>query len=250
MGILSGELIEKMVPIEPFHKDALQPASYDLRLGKRILVSPIGAERGRAIDLDKEKDHKYVMNPGQFVAALTEEVLALPDNVSGRFGVKSSVARKGLIAFGGIQIDPGFRGRLAISLFNVGPESIELELGAPVFSTEFHTLEESTKRPYAGEYQDQQDFPAEQYNFTLSAQTVSLAEIPNLRSRIEELSSQLKMIDILREEIEELLEDTDRDKELKEEVKEKLKKSLRLVSEGARGIPASEVARKLGLTWQ
>jgi len=58
------------------------------------------------------------------------------------------------------------------------------------------------------------------------------------------------MIDILREEIEELLEDTDRDKELKEEVKEKLKKSLRLVSEGARGIPASEVARKLGLTWQ
>lgn len=254
MAVLSGDLIRKLVQakvlrIEPFRADALQPASYDLRLAKRVLVSPIGGERGRAVDLDKEKDRKISIRPGQFVATLTDEELGLPADICGRFGIKSVLARKGLVAFGGIQVDPGFIGRLAISLFNVGPESIDLEMGAPIFTIEFTKLEEPTKSPYSGEYQYQSDFPADQYNFVLGARTISLAEIPNLKEEIKRVNDRVAGLEVLREDIEEILEDPDRGKELKEEVKERLRRSLSVVGKGRRDIPASDVAKKSGLAW-
>ena len=53
MAILSADDIIMLIHegplcIQPFDEDAVQPASYDLRLGKRVLISPIGEERGRA----------------------------------------------------------------------------------------------------------------------------------------------------------------------------------------------------------
>ena len=61
MAVLSGDAIKELVKgkkltIEPFHEEEVQPASYDLRLGHKSLISPKGDERGRAIDLYREKD--------------------------------------------------------------------------------------------------------------------------------------------------------------------------------------------------
>lgn len=254
MAILSGDAIRRLVQaerlrIEPFHEDAIQPASYDLRLGKRALISPKGDERGRAVDLDKEKDQTVAILPGQYVAILTEEKLGLPNDICARFGLKSSFARRGLMAWGGIQVDPGFIGRLAISLFNVGPEDIHLKLDTPIFTIEFNKLEEPATEPYSGEYQYQDDFPAEQYNFILSAHSVSLAEIPDLREQIKDLNNRLAVVDILREDIEELLEDPDRGQELKDEVKERLMRCLTLSGKGRGTRTASDVAGNLGLVW-
>lgn len=208
MAVLSRELIERLVKaevlkIEPFYKDGIQPASYDLRLGKTILVTPIKrGEEGRPVDLDKEEGKKYMIRPGEFVAALTEENLSLPNDICGRFGVKSYFARKGLIAFGGIQLDPGWTGRVAISLFNVGPEDIELKLGEPVFTVEFHRLEEPTENPYGSDprhkYQDQKDFPPDQRKFILHAHTTSLAEIPYIRTDVQHLDRRVNILEILR----------------------------------------------------
>lgn len=206
MAVLSRELIDKLVAekvleIDPFYKakPGTQPASYDLRLGKTILVTPVKrGEEGRAVDLDKEEGKKYMIRPGEFVAALTEEKLSLPNDICARFGVKSSLARKGLIAFGGIQIDPGWTGRLAISLFNVGPEDIELKLWEPIFTVEFHRLEEPTKNPYDGDYQNQLTFPDDQSDFILQAHTTSLAEIPVIRTDVEQLGRRVNILEILR----------------------------------------------------
>jgi len=103
-----------------------------------------------------------------------------------------------LIAFGGIQIDPGFVGRLAISLFNVGPEAIELKLGEPIFTVEFHRLVEATQNPYDGDYQNQLTFSTDQRKFILEAQTTSLAEIPLIRTDVEYLSKRVNILEILR----------------------------------------------------
>ncbi len=51
------------------------------------------------------------------------------------------------------------------------------------------------------------------------------------------------------EKLIELLGDPDVNKELKEEVKKRLKKSFAEEEKGARGVPASKVAEKLGLKW-
>ncbi len=51
------------------------------------------------------------------------------------------------------------------------------------------------------------------------------------------------------ETLEEYLDDPDKGLELREEVKSRLGESLDRTKAGKRGIPAEEVAKKLGLNW-
>ena len=51
------------------------------------------------------------------------------------------------------------------------------------------------------------------------------------------------------ETLETLLSDPDEDKQLKPEVVQELIESLQRTQGGSRGIPAEEVAKKLGLKW-
>ena len=67
--------------------------------------------------------------------------------------------------------------------------------------------------------------------------------------RVSEMSvEELKQLvaQIVEQKLEELLGDPDWDMELKEEVKERLRRTSKV----ERGIPASEVTRRLGLVWQ
>ena len=74
-----------------------------------------------------------------------------------------------------------------MSLQNVGPSPIALTLDKPLYTVEFQTLDEPAHDAYSGTYQDQDDFPEDQYEFILSAGTTSLAEIPKLREEIARL---------------------------------------------------------------
>ncbi|UBF25005.1 hypothetical protein K9N68_25705 [Kovacikia minuta CCNUW1] len=51
------------------------------------------------------------------------------------------------------------------------------------------------------------------------------------------------------ETLEEFLDDPDEGKEIRPEIKQQLIESLQRTRSGERGIPAEDVARKLGLTW-
>jgi len=64
---------------------------------------------------------------------------------------------------------------------------------------------------------------------------------------IEELKALIR--ETVLETLEELLDDPDEGKEMRPEVKQQLIESMRLTQTGERGIPATEVAKKLGLTW-
>jgi len=226
MSALSGKKIVELVKdgilkIEPFDPKLIQPASYDLRLGPKILASPLSSEKlGIVIQLT-EKDPSYQIQSGQMVGVLSLEKLKVPLEICGRFGIRSTFARRGINAFGGLQLDPGFRGRLTMNLLNVGPEPVAITLHEPLFTVEFQRLEEPADVEYSGPYQDQDDFPADQYNYILSARTTSLAEIPLLRKEMTRLSA-------LIEDLEESLPDPDEGLELRPEIKERLLKSSKL----------------------
>ena len=226
MAVLAGKQIIKLVnerklKIWPFKKNLIQPASYDLRLGKRILAGPLGPEKlGEVVDFS-EKRPSYDIKSGQMVGIISYEKLEFPLDICGRFGVRSSYARLGIDAFGGLQLDPGFKGKLIMNLLNVGPEPITISMKEPVFTVEFERLEEPADVPYSGPYQDQNDFPDEQYNFILHARTTSLAEIPTLRMEIAHLSNVI-------EELEESLPDPDIGFEIRPEIIERLQKSSAL----------------------
>lgn len=240
MGVLSGRQISNLVKegrliIKPFEPALVQPASYDLRLGSKILASPLSAEvHGMVIELT-EKEPSYKIHSGQMVGVLSFERMELPLNICGRFGIRSNFARRGINAFGGLQLDPGWRGRLNLNLLNVGPEPIIITLHEPLFSVEFQKLDEDAEE-YSGSFQDQDDFPAEQYNYILSARTTSLAEIPLLRKEMVRVSA------LMEELIEEYFPDPDEGFELRPEIKEKLLKSSKLPR--SYFIPSAETNKK------
>ena len=198
MAILSDSTIRRLhetgiLGISPFHDDALQPASYDMRLHWSVLVSPTRYERGQEVDLRDEPDQTLHVDPGRFVGVLSEERLRFPLTVAARFGLRSEFTRHGLIAFGGIQIDPGFRGRLALSLFHAGPEPMPLRSGRPMFTVEFQYLDTPATGEYKGDFQDQDNFPSVQKEFILNAHTASLAEINSLPGEIGQVLQRLTL---------------------------------------------------------
>lgn len=224
MGMLSGSQIRRLVDsgdliLSPFEGKLVQPASYDLRLGSKVLASPLSQDiLGAVIELN-DRSQSYKVQSGQMVAAISEEYLELPLGVCGKVGIRSEFARRGMNAFGGPQVDPGYKGKLILSLLNVGPEPITLTLGVPFFTVEFQTLDEPATSGYDGSYQALEDFPPDQYEFILSARTTSLAEIPTLRQEVHRLH-------LVIEELEEKLPDPDENLEIRPEVEEKLRRSL------------------------
>ncbi|HUV43840.1 MAG TPA: hypothetical protein VMW13_03315 [Dehalococcoidales bacterium] len=241
MGVLTGQQIEafvqtKSLGIDPFDPIFKAPASYDLRLHHKILASPVGEKTlGKVIDL-REMPEGFPILPGQMIGVLSLEKLSLPLNIAGRFGIRSYFARKGLNAFGGLQLDPGFRGRLTMNLLNVGPEPVCIKYKEAIFSVEFSRLEEDAVG-YNGEYQDQEDFPADQYNYILNARTTSLAEIPMLRNELNLLSG-------LFEEFGELIRDPDSGLELKPEIRQRLLESSKKPKESL--LSSEGILRQLG----
>ena len=241
MSTLSGKQITEIVKsgdliINPFNENLVQPATYDLLLGSKVLAAPIGpAILGEVIDLIKTGP-SYNIQPGQMVGVISLERIEVPLYICGRFGIRSTFARRGIIAFGGIQLDPGYSGRLTLNLLNVGPEQVPITLNEPLFSVEFQRLEEPAMVPYSGPFQDQDDFPADQYNYILQARTTSLAEIPKLRRDISRLST-------LIEELEERLLDPDAGLELRPKREERLLRSSKLKHSSL--ISANEVLKKL-----
>jgi hypothetical protein len=106
-----------------------------------------------------------------------------------------------------------------LNLQNIGPEPVTITLKRPLFTLAFYRLEEPAAAGYAGKYQDQRDFPQDQYDYILSARTTSLAEVPKLRKEVEQLKVQV-------EELEERFPDPDEGLELRPEVAEALSETL------------------------
>jgi len=116
--------------IEPFLKDRLTSAGYDFA-------------SGIAFDL----------HPKQQKLVATAEHIGLPANVSGTIHLKSSLCREGLIGSFAV-IDPGFRGKLTLSLFNSSESTVHIEKNEPFVQVVFHKTGKPSTNPYQGKYQD------------------------------------------------------------------------------------------------
>ena len=244
MATLSDVQIIEMVKtgdlvINPFDESLVEPASYDLRLGSPVLASPLGPdEPGKRVELSPQEPD-YSIQTGQMVAVLSLERLEFPlDVCSAGFGIRSGFAGQGINAFGGVQLDPGWRGHVTINLQNVGPEPVKITFGKPLFTVAFSRLETPASRAYDGDNQDQDTFPQRQIDFILSAHTTSLAEIPTLRQQVAHLT-------IVIEELEERLPDLDEGLELKSEIEERLMETLKTPREKL--LSSEEAWRKQGI---
>lgn len=138
--------------ISPFSLDQLNPASYDVVLGRALLVE---TEEGGWAEVDISQD-RYELSPGEFVLAHTEESLLIPPKLEAVFCLKSSRGREGYNHALAAYIDPGFVGRVTLELKNYSRyRNLPLKAGMRIGQIRFTTMQDEPCRNYSytGRYQ-------------------------------------------------------------------------------------------------
>lgn len=91
----------------------------------------------------------FILQPREFVLAITEERLELADDVLGRLEGRSSLGRIGIIVHGTAGLfDPGWSGRATLELSNLGRMPVALYPGMRICSFTFEQLSTPSSMPY------------------------------------------------------------------------------------------------------
>jgi len=153
MPVLSDGTIETLVDegtleIEPFDTSNLTPNGYDLRVGE--VAFP---------DLDEDKIVEgtvEVPKRERFLLA-TDEVVTLGEATCAQLWIRSTYARKGVMAAFG-KVEAGFSGQLTIGCFNAARDAVEIPIGSRFCQIAFEPLTASADAVYeerSGTYQNQ-----------------------------------------------------------------------------------------------
>jgi dCTP deaminase len=91
----------------------------------------------------------FILQPREFVLAITEETLELADDVLGRLEGRSSLGRIGIIVHGTAGLfDPGWIGKATLELSNLGRMPVALYPGMRICSFTFEQLSTPSSMPY------------------------------------------------------------------------------------------------------
>lgn len=159
---IEGSIDSGDITITPYDRILLQPASIDVRLGKRFRT--FDSNRYTHIDPAQQQDNLtalvdippygcFILHPGEFALASTEEIITLPDTVAARLEGKSSLGRLGLMTHSTAGfIDPGFSGQITLELSNVSNLPIKLYPGMKIGQVRFFELRTPAARLYGDEH--------------------------------------------------------------------------------------------------
>lgn len=187
--------------IENFSEEGIQPASYDLRVGAH-LYSATESAPDKPIDLTKNGGTYRIPPYGQ-VLLLTHETLRMPTDIVGRFGLTSSFTRKGLFSSPGPQVDPGYEGKLFVTLWNQTPISHVVGYLDKFLSIEFQTLDSQPENPYQGPYQGRRDISKDMLQDLLQSEGFNLSQ---MQMQFTELSKHVKEWSSIATRVDEFLE--------------------------------------------
>jgi len=161
---------------EPIWKEALSSTSLDLRLKSTIRTwkgMPIGARLqicpgsqgysyntlAKALtDTFEMRPTGFLLDPGQFVLAWTEEEISLPtsSHLAARVEGKSSLARLGIgVHLTAPTIHAGFVGEVQLEIYNHGNLPVLLETGIRVCQLIFEQTTGTPEAGYSGQFQHQ-----------------------------------------------------------------------------------------------
>lgn len=170
------ELNEKYSLIENLSERELnnpEGAGFDLRVGqvhKIIGDSLLGVkeryspETELIADLDKDGEKEIVIKPGEYLLVTTIEVLNSPsekikyDDFFPEAYLKPIIHPRSSLQRGGVSLhftktDPGYKGKLAFGIKNLGDQNFKFQLGARMFNVEFEPVVGELKRAYSGQHQ-------------------------------------------------------------------------------------------------
>ena len=149
----------KIIP-EPNFQEQLGPCSLDLHLGNSFKTfKPTQypyLDLKRKADFEKvmeeitiEDDGPFILQPKEFVIAVTKEEIILSDDIMGRLDGRSSLGRLGLIVHStAARFDPGWQGKAVMEMGNLGIMPIILYVGMRICAMTFETLSSPVETSY------------------------------------------------------------------------------------------------------
>jgi dCTP deaminase len=149
----------KIIP-KPNFKEQLGPCSLDLRLGN--VFKTFKPTQYPYLDLKRKLDFEevmeeikiedggpFILQPKEFIIAVTKEEIILSDDIMARLDGRSSLGRLGLVVHStAARFDPGWRGKAVMELGNLGIMPIILYTGMRVCAMTFETLSTPVEVPY------------------------------------------------------------------------------------------------------
>jgi len=134
--------------VENFEPKSIRQACYELRASDIFYeVAKETADSRVCVS----KDTGYILAPKCYVTAVVLESIALPTNVLGRILTKGHLFALGIVPVN-TYADPGFSGRLGITLCNLSNRYVRIPYGEPIAKIEFSILPQAVKNPYSGQH--------------------------------------------------------------------------------------------------
>jgi dCTP deaminase len=156
-------LKEKRIVIDPSpdFQTQLGSCSLDLRLGnvfrvfdhsKFPYIDPHKKDYSNVItrEIVLKDGEQFIMQPGDFVLAVTLEKVTIPTNLMGRLEGRSSLGRLGIVVHSTASIfDPGWDGKCVLELGNLGRMAVALTVGMRICAMTFEELSSESEVPYS-----------------------------------------------------------------------------------------------------
>jgi dCTP deaminase len=153
---------DKRIQISPLpdFKTQLGSCSIDLRLGdtfrvfehsKHSFIDPSKKDFSNEItrEIKIKKGERFMMQPGDFVLAVTLENVKIPSDLMGRLEGRSSLGRLGIVVHSTASIfDPGWDGKPVLELGNLGRMAVALTVGMRICAMTFEELSSPSETPY------------------------------------------------------------------------------------------------------
>ncbi len=94
-------------------------------------------------------DEPYMVQPGEFVLGVTQEVITVPDDLVVRVEGRSSLGRLGIIVHSTAGfVDPGFSGTITLEISNLNRMPIALYPGMRICQIAFEQMSSAAETPY------------------------------------------------------------------------------------------------------
>lgn len=134
--------------------------SIDLRLGdtfrvfeysRNAYIDPSKKDYTKEItrEVRVKKGENFVMQPGDFVLAVTLENVKIPSDLMGRLEGRSSLGRLGIVVHSTASVfDPGWDGKCVLELGNLGRMAVSLTPGMRICAMTFEELSSAAEVPY------------------------------------------------------------------------------------------------------
>lgn len=135
-------------------------AGFDFRIGEIYSISGkgfLGIEERETPKIkllakyNPNKKQSFLFKSDKYYLMKTIEKVNTPENIMVLFRQRSTLHRSGIMVFTA-NVSPGYNGELVFGISNLGPCSIEIELGARVIYAMFHEIKGKTNL-YRGQWQ-------------------------------------------------------------------------------------------------